>query len=536
MRALKFGWIGHQSIGYGSVGLWIFMIALAIVPSTWADDEKPDAVESRGMPKIERPTQPGMSVAPGAPAQQKFQLPTWPQKFAIEDHKPASLGFAVTQPGPLVVDVQWQGPGLEATLRGPSAQPIVQRGQGQVRLTYQVTPQDVQKGILWAVNLALLPNTKGQATGQVMVQHPPVNEAQAETAVRARVGQAQQQTKLTAAQIQAHSQAIFLAHKNEDARQYQEYIKGTALQADALLKQKGVQGQIQSRALKPPADISSIQQQRSQRLEGALQPPPPPHIDSLNVTYASPGASVVIQGSGFTNSVGNVLMTTTNAAVQPEAKVVAGPSGPIWTDTLIQVTVPELTGVTVFNSSFFVVVPGDPSTGPQISNAVSFLFVPRQQTRVFSMVTQDRRLASITGSPELGGAMSETGVAGQEIFHNRVALNLFTAGDIFLGHTGNDKFFENTALHNGWRIKCVEIVPFDLHNCNPSNTVYGIPPSSGAYINSVNVNAGPMNLDVRWWYDAFVLVMSYTYVFVITGPENVPDGFLCYTVAACSQG
>ncbi len=132
--------------------------------------------------------------------------------------------------------------------------------------------------------------------------------------------------------------------------------------------------------------------------------------------------------------------------------------------------------------------------------------------------------------------MSETGVAGQEIFHNRVALNLFTAGDIFFGHTGNDKFFENTALHNGWRIKCVEIVPFDLHNCNPSNTVYGIPPSSGAYINSVNVNAGPMNLDVRWWYDAFVLVMSYTYVFVITGPENVPDGFLCYTVAACSQG
>jgi hypothetical protein len=30
--------------------------------------------------------------------------------------------------------------------------------------------------------------------------------------------------------------------------------------------------------------------------------------------------------------------------------------------------------------------------------------------------------------------------------------------------------------------------------------------------------------------------MSYRYVFVITGPENVPDGLLCHTVAACSAG
>ena len=462
-------------------------------------------------------------------------MPTWPQKFAVEDRKQASFGVAVTQPGPLVVDVQWQGPPLEATLRGPSAQSIVQRGQGQIRLTYQVTPQDVQRGILWVVNLALLPNTKGQATGQVTVQHPSVNEAQAEAAVRARVGQTPKQSQLDLAKIQAHSQAILLARKNEDARQYQEYIKGTALQADALLKQKGIQGQIQSRALKPPSDISSMQQQRSQRLQGALQAPPP-HIDSLSVTYASPGANVVIQGSGFTNRVGHVLMTTTNAAVQPEAKVVAGAAGPIWTDTLIQVNVPELTGVTVFNSSLFVVVEGDPNTGPQISNAVSFLFVPRQQTRVFSMVTQDRRLASVTGSPELGGAMSETGVNGQEIFHDRIALTIFTGGDIFFGHDGHDRFFEHTTLQNGWRVTCVEVIPYDMHSCVPDNTVYGIPPGAGAYINSVNVNAGPMNLDVRWWYDAFVLAMSYTYVFVITGPENVPDGFLRHTVAACSQG
>src|SRR5262249_42085957 len=158
--------------------------------------------------------------------------------------------------------------------------------------------------------------------------------------------------------------------------QYQEYVRGSAVQAEAFLKQKGFQGQIQSRALKPPSDI---QQQRSQHLQGALKPPQPPRVDSLSVTYASPGASVVIHGSGFTNRIGHVLMTTTNAAVQPEAKVAVSNSVPVWSDTLIQVTVPELTGVTVFNSSFFVVLDGGPNSDPQISNAVSFLFVPRQQ-------------------------------------------------------------------------------------------------------------------------------------------------------------
>jgi len=515
-----------------------FLAAMLIqgnIPAV-ADEERPGDVESRGMPKIERPMQPGMSVAPGAPAQQKFQLPTWPQKFTVEDRKPASLGFAVTQPGPLLVDVQWQGPPLEATLRGPIAQPIVQRGQGQVRLAYQVTPQDVQNGVLWLVNLGLLPNTKGQATGQVTVQYPPANEAQAESAVRARVGQTQQQAKLNPAQIQTHIQTILQARRNEDARQYQEYVKGTVVQAEALLKQKGFQGQIQSRALKPPRDSAMQSSQIPPEARRNLKElaPPPPHIDKLSVTYASPGANVVIEGSGFTNRVGHVHMTTTNAAVQPEARVVTDAAGPMWSDTLIRVTVPELTGVTVYNANLFVVIEPDPNTGPQFSNWAPILFVPRQQTRVFSMVTGDRRLASITGSPELGGVMSETGVAGQEIFHNRVALNFFTAGDIFFGHDGHDKFFENTALQNGWRISCVEVVPYDLRNCNPSNTVYGVPPASGAYVYSVNQAAGPMNLDVRWWYDAFVLAMSYTYVFVIRGPENVPDGLLCHTVAACS--
>jgi hypothetical protein len=514
-------------VPYGGAILTCLVAGFVGQTFVFADDEKPDEVESRGMPKIERPVQPGMSVAPGAPAQQKFQLPSWPQNFVIEDRKQASLGFAVTQPGPLVVDVQWQGPPLEAVLRGPSAQPIVQRGQGQVRLTYQVTPQDVQTGVLWVLNLGLLPNTKGQATGQVSVQYPPANEAQAETAVRARVAQAQQQ-KLNPAQIQTHIQAILQSNKNEDARQYQEHLKEAALKADTFLKQKGFQGQVQSRAVPPPSDSARIAPKLppgARQPRPVFEPPPPPHIDSLSVTNGQPGARVVVHGSGFTTTAGHVYMTGTTGLVQHDARVVMGPAGPTWTDTLIEVTVPELTGVTHFNASLVVAVEGDPG-GPQFSNAAPFLFVPRQQSRVLTMVSPfDRRLANhTTYNQATGGFANDASVIGNEIHHVR----LF---EPFAGRDGRDWFFENTALQNGWRVTCVEVIPYDMRSCQTTNTVYGIPFGTGAYVAQSDQT---LKLQVRWWFDAFIPAMFYTYLFVIRGPENVPDGVLCRTVAACS--
>lgn len=523
----------------------LIMLTLSILSTGCSStDEASDSgsgVESRALPQMQRPMQPGMATRPGmpaqpgVPAQANFQLPTWPQKFDIEDRPPASFGLAVTQPGPLVVDVQWQGPPLEAALLGPNAQPIVQRGQGQLRLTYQVTPQDVQKGFLWTVRLALVQNMKGQAVGQVTVQHPPVNETQAEAAVRTRLVQAQQQSQLSPGQIQAHIQATIQTSKIEDTRQYQEYLESTALQADVFLKQKGFQGQVQSRALPPSPDSARIAPKLppgARRPRPEFEPPPPPHIDSLSVTYGQPGARVVLHGSGFTNTAGHVYMTGTTGLVQHDARVVTGPAGPIWTDTLIEVTVPELTGVTHYNASLVVVVEEDPR-GPQFSNAAPFLFTPRQQTRVLTMVSPfDRRLASHTNySQATGGAMTEAAVAGNEIQHARTPLSYVIPGEFAIGRDGRDWFFENTPLQNGWRVTCVEVIPYDLRSCNPTNTVYGIPPLSGAYVAQSDQS---LKLQVRWWFEAFVPAMSYSYLFIIRGPENVPDGVLCHTVAGCS--
>jgi hypothetical protein len=137
----------------------------------------------------------------------------------------------------------------------------------------------------------------------------------------------------------------------------------------------------------------------------------------------------------------------------------------------------------------------------------------------------DRRLANhTTYSQETGGFANNASVVGNEIHHVR----LF---EPFAGRDGRDWFFENTALQNGWRVTCVEVIPYDLRSCNPTNTVYGIPFGTGAYVAQSDQT---LKLQVRWWFEPFIPAMSYTYLFVLRGPENVPDGVLCRTVAGCS--
>jgi hypothetical protein len=413
------------------------------------------------------------------------------------------------------VDVQSQGPALDVMLRGPGLQPIVQRGQGNVRLTYQVTPQDVQRGILWVVRIAFVPNVKGKASGQLTVQYPPVNEALAEAAVRTRIQQAKPQSQPNPAQIQAQTQALLQARKNEIDRQYQEYIKSTALQADVFLKQKGFQGQIQSRALQPPAPGSSSQIQPPRKDLKEFFPPPPPHIDRLSVTQGPPGTTVIIEGSGFTDGPGFVHMT-----LNPTQEVIAPFSGSpgIWADGIISVKVPELTGVVAITVNFFVSVGADRNSQVR-SNSVPFNFIPRQQVRVITTVTGDHRLADVDNHfPSF--------VSNNEIHHTRLAaLNpLYPGWWWFIGVKGNDWFFEQTNMKNGWKFDCVEIIPYDFHHClSSANTVYGTSDWHGAYVVAGLGTASPQ-FAVHWWMEAFDPWMSYTYAFTISGPEGTPDG------------
>ncbi len=120
----------------------------------------------------------------GAPGQANAQLPKFPKKFDVQGPESDSFGFAVTQPGAIVVDVQAQGAPVVVTLQSQGGQPIKQQGTGAIKLSYNVTPQDVQRSILWHVQVrawceddCLKAAQRPRAAGSVMVQHPPVNQA-----------------------------------------------------------------------------------------------------------------------------------------------------------------------------------------------------------------------------------------------------------------------------------------------------------------------------------------------------------------------
>ena len=127
--------------------------------------------------------------APTAPSQPIAKLSTFPQKFDLQGAGVDSFGFAVTQPGPITVEVQAQGAPVIVTLQSPGGQPMTQRGTGNVRLNYNVTPPDVQRNLFWQVQIRSWCEEDclkaGRSVGSVMVQSPPVDQAAVQRAMGA---------------------------------------------------------------------------------------------------------------------------------------------------------------------------------------------------------------------------------------------------------------------------------------------------------------------------------------------------------------
>jgi hypothetical protein len=83
------------------------------------------------------PSAPGMAQPVAAP-----EGIAWPQRFELSGREPASFGFAVTQVGPIHVEVQTQGAPVRVALVGPRQ--AEQAGTGRIALDLSLTPQDIR--------------------------------------------------------------------------------------------------------------------------------------------------------------------------------------------------------------------------------------------------------------------------------------------------------------------------------------------------------------------------------------------------------
>lgn len=497
-------------------GLVIAGLTLASFSSALAQEEKPGEIESRGMPQIQRPLQPRAQPQSGGPGQATSQLPTFPQKFDVQGPESDSFGFAVTQPGPIVVEVQSQGAPVIVTLQGPAPQPISQQGAGQVRLTYTVTPQDVQKGVLWGLQIRLAqpmpPQLGGRASGSVMVQHPPVNQAAVQQAVQAMAAQQKQPTpqeqQQAAAQATAQMETAFQQRKAQFDRQ--QLDRRAALHAQiqpqldqlrnrmgAQVRPRGVEGNEGSAAETgaPSEGEVGTRALEFQRIQKIVPLSPPvvanPAIASLSVAQGQPGDPVMITGSGFGTG-GEV-----HFVIAPGKDLVA-PAAAFWSDNQIFTSVPDASGVPGFNGMVYI----KRSAGTVNSNLVSFRFNPAVEIREIRS-TMDRVL---TWPVDQASPAHEI---------QRASANFFA------GFKDNDVLFGNTRLKNGWVAD--EAFVYCLYQTYGMNFCTG-----GAYVWETKKGTDWPYLNVRWWMNPAPFAnyshVYYSFAVRIVGPKGVPDG------------
>ena len=475
-------------------------------------------VESRGLAQMQRPV-----------------LPTFPQKFDVQGPESDSFGFAVTQPGPVVVDVQAQGAPVVVTLQGPASQSISQQGAAQVRLAYTVTPQDIQKGVLWGVQIRLAqpapPQQGGRAGGSVMVQHPPVNQTVVQQAIQAMAAQQKQlspqEQQQVSAQAAAQMDQAFQQRKAQFDRQQLDRRAALHAQIQPQLDQlrsrmsgqvrpRGVEGgegtsaeagastegEISTRALrgerlltpleKPPVinPVPVPQTSTSQQpITSAGSGPPPqqvmsnPTIASLSIGQGQPGDPVMIAGTGFSS--GGEVHFIINPGRDVAARI------DFWSDTQLFVSVPDATGIMGFNGQVYIVRAQDSVK----SNLVPFRFNPALEQRMVGCnpITPDRLIQGEYQYTFLVKCVEHNG-----------------AGDWF-GAKGNDEFFRTSKLRNGWMVAAVDVKP---------SYIYG---ASGAYDSGNRVGTDSPYVNVRWWRNGFSSV-AYVFSVTIVGPKGVPDG------------
>jgi hypothetical protein len=504
-------------------------------------------------PKGTLPPQGAAPPAPGKSAALPAE-PKWPQNFALGVGERTGFGFAVGQPGPIVVTVKWQGAPLAVILTKPGRGGAVERqGSGVVTIKYTATALDVRKGVLWGVGLRAAqegtnPSTAAGrryqvlANGTVSVQHPPGNMNLAQAELKALAEQAGV-TKLgpppAAPQVNAAAQKEAALQKQQAARQAQllEQIR-PKIPAEVFRKMSvgpapGLGTETGSGTTRPGDDSAPVRSDRRSVLQskgprtavevpgmtigpvvpgvsstqsgqtgaaGSTQPNTvaSPAITSLSISEGQKGDAVLVSGTDFSNTPGEVrFANASNPQQDLPAQVL------YWNDREVLVTVPDVSQVTGSSGLVYVRRANMPS------NKVPFRFT---ETRVLDHATTDRYVA----------APYTTGVT---VCHPACSYG-FNLEYLTFGNSKDDEYYRNTTLRNGWVVESAHLAHVDWPLVDGRYTpVEVIGPSGTANANSYITDSRPGTsspyVKVHWWYDAGNST-GYALRVIIRGPKGVP--------------
>ncbi|HEX7554329.1 MAG TPA: hypothetical protein VF378_12320, partial [Geothrix sp.] len=346
--------------------------------------------------------------------------PQGPLAFELQVGEQTSFGFAASQPGPIVVTVSWQGAPLLVTLVKPGGGILERQGSGSVSFQYSATAEDIRKGVLWAVNLrssqaAAMPTgaagsqvqekpVKQQpqvlAKGTVTLQHPLGDPRLAQAELKAR----QDQAKATQSKPQPAPSAPGLLVQKQAALQKQQATRQTQLLEQVRSKIPAEAHQMMAQRITtaasmplPGAKVMGTALPVALQMTPATIPPQPstpaskatkdakdtppagisdPAIATLSISAGQPGDPVLITGSGFSGTTGEVHFIVANGR-----DLIAPISG--WNDGQIFAAVPDVSGLQSFSGQVYV------RRGSTNSRFMPFQFNPAMEFRSLA-ITNDR--------------------------------------------------------------------------------------------------------------------------------------------------
>jgi hypothetical protein len=452
-----------------------------------------------------------------APQLQELQ---WPQSFDLRGFQVHTYGFAVTQPGPIVLDVKSQGAPLDVVLQGPIAQPLEQQGSGALRISYVVTPQDVQRGVFWHFILRLTPaaaQAGAGSAGSIGVQHPPANPQIVQQAAQAFMAQRHvptaQERAQAASSVRAQRDALFSARltagEQELVQRRTVIYQNLQPTIDAMRRQKAATAQ-PAAAVPPAAPAQSAAGVSTRALSPGrfLRPTAPtPVIASLSAAEGVPGDGIIITGSGFGTTDGEVHFVI---GADPSLDKTTTPG--VWVNNQIFAVVPDPSvpdpsvGATTYSGVVYVVV------GGVKSNLVPFRFDPIIDHRVIR-VPADYLLGNFA-SPNVYGPPDDE-------------VDRYNANWVS-GAAGDDQFYRHTLLQNGWTVEPLPIA----YSCDPNSAGGGITLVLG------RVGTNSPYIDVFSWVDTVWVsygIFDYAFEIPIRGPRGLPDGVVCASKPAAGQ-
>ena len=474
-----------------------------------------------------------------------------------------SFGFAVTQPGPITVDVQAQGAPLLVTLESSGGQPITRPATGGLRMSYNVTPQDVQRSVLWVVHIRLAqpmpPQMGGLAEGSINVQHPPVNQTALQQAVQTMTAQQKQyspqEEEQAAVQAAAKMEQTFQQQKAQFEQQQQQLRANLHAQIQPQLTQ--LRSRVGGQPGQPPAwtkgggaavGSSAGGQPQPRGLEGEVgedrNTANDPADEISTRALKSPG---VVQDSQSMRPLQTVPVEPQTATSQ-QALQAAG-SGPPPQQVMPN---PTIASLSVAQGQ-----PGDPvminGSGFGMGGEVHFVIGPGKdlQTPAGSVIWSDNQIFAPV--PDAVGVLGFNGTVYIKRTTDSVKSNLLpfrfiplieirqitrmsdttlqqingvaaanygnivgrAHGNLFWSPHGNDHIYMNTRLKNGWIVSQQPFVHLP--------TAYAT--SGGAYLVESHTGTNWPHLNVGFWLrNGIYEVQHYAISIVIQGPKGVPDG------------